>query len=67
MDEWTKKRPDATDRCDHCQAQAYVVTKVKGTILLWCVHDWRRFEDKLVLVAERVWDYSFLLSEEVKP
>ena len=51
----------ASDRCDNCGAQAYVVTTVNGTDLLWCGHHWRRFEAGLVAVASKVRDYTFVL------
>lgn len=38
---------DATHRCDRCGAQAYVVTRHEAEHLFWCVHHYRRHEEKL--------------------
>lgn len=37
----------ATDRCDRCGAQAFVVTKHSGTFLLWCAHHFHENEAEL--------------------
>jgi len=38
----------STDRCDRCNAQAYVrVVLPGGTDLLFCGHHWNRHEDAL--------------------
>ena len=38
----------ATDRCDRCNAQAYVrIVLPGGTDLLFCGHHWNRHEDAL--------------------
>jgi hypothetical protein len=63
-DEHEWRRVTAQDRCDKCAAQAYVVTRVYGTDMLWCAHDFREGEAKLVKVATRIWDFRFLLEEE---
>jgi hypothetical protein len=65
MDEesWEKMRPDASDRCDGCGAQAYVISRAYGTLLRWCVHDWRRNEEKLLPAVTELHDYSFLLED----
>ena len=55
---------NATDRCDGCGAQAYVVTTINDVDLMWCVHHWTRSEHKLVMLATRIRDYSFLLLEK---
>lgn len=38
----------ATDRCDRCGAQAYVVTSHGGTELLWCAHHFAQNEAELI-------------------
>lgn len=53
----------AQDRCDSCRAQAYVATTVYGTEMLWCSHHWHKYEEKIVLVATRIRDFTFLLEE----
>lgn len=58
---WKKTRPDATDRCDQCHAQAWVIVGAYGTLLSWCAHDWRTHEAKLILVATELHDYRFLM------
>jgi hypothetical protein len=63
-DELEWHRITAQDRCDKCSAQAYVVTRVYGTDMLWCAHDYRAGEAKLVKAATRIWDFRFLLEEE---
>jgi hypothetical protein len=60
--EW--RRITAQDRCDQCGAQAYVVTRINGTDMLWCGHDYRAGEAKLVALATRIWDFRFLLEED---
>ncbi|MDR7189767.1 hypothetical protein J2Y46_002593 [Microbacterium sp. BE35] len=32
--------------------------------MLWCVHHYRKGEERLVTVATRIWDFSFLLEDE---
>lgn len=65
VDGWVKKRPDASDRCDGCGAQAYVVTRDHaGRDLLWCAHHYRKGEAKLVTISVRIWDWSYLLEDE---
>jgi hypothetical protein len=64
MDDHEWERPTAQDRCDGCSAQAYVVTRVHGTDMLWCVHHYRKGEANLVKIATRIWDFSFLLEDE---
>lgn len=44
-------RLTAQDRCDTCQAQAYIAAKVKGSELLYCAHHGRKYEAKLRAVA----------------
>lgn len=54
---------DTTDRCDGCGAQAYVEVTIYGTDMLWCAHHWREYEEKLVLAATKIRDFTFLLNE----
>jgi len=60
---WDKQRPDASDRCDQCRAQAYVVSRVFGTLMLWCAHHWRAHEEKLLPNVTELHDYTFLLED----
>jgi len=47
----------ATDRCDRCNAQAYVrVVLTNGSDLLFCGHHWTRHEDALRPQASLVID-----------
>ena len=47
----------ATDRCDRCNAQAYVrVVLTNGSDLLFCGHHWTRHEDALRPLASLVID-----------
>jgi hypothetical protein len=64
MDEvWDKLRPDASDRCDGCGAQAWVICRAYGTLMRWCVHHWHKGEEKLLPAVTELHDYSFLLEE----
>lgn len=54
----------ATDRCDRCQAQAYVrVVLPGGSDLLFCGHHWSRHEDVLRPQAEHILDETHRLAE----
>lgn len=54
----------AQDRCDRCQAQAYVRVLLPGGVdLLFCGHHWSRHEDALRPQAEQVIDETHRLSE----
>lgn len=54
----------ATDRCDRCQAQAYVrVVLPAGTDLLFCAHHWSVYEDALRPQAAEVVDETHRLHE----
>ena len=54
----------ATDRCDRCQAQAYVrVVLPGGSDLLFCGHHWSRHEDALRPQAEHILDETHRLAE----
>lgn len=44
----------AQDRCDTCRAQAWASATVNGTILLFCMHHYRRAEDRLILTATNI-------------
>jgi hypothetical protein len=48
----------AEDRCQAraCGAQAYVLTDVDGSDLLWCGHHWRAYADKLVMISTAISD-----------
>lgn len=51
-----------TDRCDRCNAQAYVrVVLPGGTDLLFCGHHWNRHEDALRPQAAEVVDETHRL------
>ena len=53
----------ATDRCDRCNAQAYVrVVLPGGTDLLFCGHHWSRHEDVLRPQAVEIVDETHRLS-----
>jgi hypothetical protein len=49
---------NSQDRCGarSCGAQAYVITLVDGSDLLWCGHHWRRFADKLTMISTGISD-----------
>ena len=54
----------ATDRCDRCQAQAYVrVLLPGGSDLLFCGHHWSRHEDVLRPQAEQIVDETHRLAD----
>ncbi len=54
----------ATDRCDRCQAQAYVrVVLPAGTDLLFCAHHWGAYEDALRPQAAAIVDETHRLAE----
>ena len=47
----------AEDRCDRCQAQAYLrVTLPSGGELLFCAHHGREHEDAIKAVATDIYD-----------
>lgn len=53
----------ATDRCDRCQAQAYVrVVLPSGADLLFCGHHWNAHESALRPTAAEVIDETHLLA-----
>ncbi len=39
---------NATDRCDRCSAQAFVVTGHGRLILMWCAHHFAQHEVELL-------------------
>ena len=46
----------ATDRCDRCNAQAYVQTRHSGNAMYWCAHHYNMYEHLLapcVVVDDR--------------
>lgn len=54
----------ATDRCDRCNAQAYVrVVLPGGSDLLFCGHHWNRHEPALRPQAVEVVDETHRLAE----
>lgn len=54
----------ATDRCDRCQAQAYVrVVLPGGSDLLFCGHHWNRHEEALRPQALEIVDETHRLVE----
>jgi hypothetical protein len=46
----------ATDRCDSCNAQAYVVVKGVGGELMFCAHHYKKNEIKLKEYAFEIID-----------
>ncbi len=55
----------ATDRCDRCNAQAYVrVVLPGGTDLLFCGHHWSRHEDALRPQAVEIVDETHRLVDK---
>lgn len=54
----------ATDRCDRCNAQAYVrVVLEGGGDLLFCGHHWSRHEEVLRPKAQNVIDETHRLTQ----
>jgi hypothetical protein len=47
---------NATNRCDRCNAQAYVaVTLTSGGLLMFCNHDWQRVKHVITpMVADLI-------------
>ena len=55
----------ALDRCDSCDAQAYVrVTLHNETELLFCAHHAKKHNDKLQQVALSIYDETKKLDKE---
>jgi hypothetical protein len=55
---------NATDRCDRCGAQAYVLAELEGgSTLLFCGHHWSTHEAALAPQAQRVVNELHKLSE----
>lgn len=51
------------DRCDRCNAQAYVsATLPSGTVLLFCAHHWREHGPKVREVATTITDETAALT-----
>ena len=51
------------DRCDTCQAQAFVaVTLTKGGELLFCNHHYRKNEAKLIPLSSHILDESYKIN-----
>ena len=46
-----ERRYAATDRCDTCRAQAWASATVNGSQLLFCMHHYRKGEERLILIA----------------
>ena len=46
----------ANDRCDACQAQAYVHVELESGDLLFCLHHWKIHFKELVMIAVSVTD-----------
>jgi hypothetical protein len=60
----TTKALATSDRCDRCQAQAYVrVVLPAGTDLLFCAHHWSTYEAALRPKAAEVIDETHRLFE----
>lgn len=57
----------AVDRCDSCSAQAYFEVKIpydgKVGTLLFCVHHFRKGEERLRATALEIKDESWRLTE----
>jgi len=54
----------ASDRCDRCNAQAYVrVVLTSGVDLLFCGHHWNRHEPALRPQAQHIQDETHRLDE----
>lgn len=53
------------DRCDRCNAQAYVTTMLDtGLSLTWCAHHFRAFEEALMAYTVGVIDMRHELHHE---
>lgn len=56
---------DVTDRCDQCNAQAYIRAVLSGGgELLFCAHHGRRHEPKLRPNTSEWEDHTHLLTEQ---
>jgi hypothetical protein len=57
---------NASDRCDRCGAQAYVLVELEGgSTLLFCGHHWGNHESALAPKARRVVNELHKLVEPV--
>lgn len=56
----------AADRCDSCGAQAYIRAVVSNGELLFCAHHGKKYEEKLMAVAESWHDESDRLLEDTR-
>jgi len=64
MDTTSAQALSATDRCDRCNAQAYVrVVLPAGTDLLFCAHHWSAYEEALRPQAAQIVDETRRLTE----
>ena len=62
----TSKVLDSNDRCDYCNSQAYFwVNGINGD-LLFCRHDFLKWEDKLRAYAFEIVDESHKLGIKVQ-
>lgn len=53
----------ANDRCDRCGAQAYVQVLLETGDLLFCNHDWMRYQEKLSNKAVKIVDETWRLTQ----
>jgi hypothetical protein len=50
------------DRCDRCNAQAFVIVNIKDSELLFCGHHYNKYEVALKNVAIRTSDQRFRIN-----
>ena len=53
----------ATDRCDSCGAQAFVIAEFMSGELMFCGHHYHRWEAKIAAGAINVIDQTNLINE----
>lgn len=52
------------DRCERCGAQAFVVTRIGTTDLMWCAHHYRKHQDHLLKIAVAIMDDTGKINEK---
>lgn len=58
----TERELTLLDRCDRCNAQAFVIIFIKNSELLFCGHHYNKFESTLKIVSTRTSDQRFRIN-----
>lgn len=67
MTEAAERHLKEADRCDRCGAQAFVHVELTEGMLLFCGHDYAKYEAKLEAVALAVIDERDFINKSPAP